>query len=69
MCFDFDTTGLYLLPNKSQLIDLMLTGVDNKLNRKENDEMFVEFLNVLQKIHLIIHKEFEENNFLELVVA
>lgn len=60
---------MYLLPAKSQLIDLMLTGCENKTNRKQNDEMFLEFINLLKKIHSMIYKEFDENNFLELVVA
>ena len=58
-----------MLPNKSQLIDLMLNGVENKSDRKKNDEMFESFLNLLERIHSIIYKEFDENNFLELVVA
>ena len=58
-----------MLPNKSQLIELMLTGIENKSDRKKNDEMLESFLNLLERIHSIIHKEFDENNFLELVVA
>jgi hypothetical protein len=47
----------------------MLSGVENKTDRKKNDELFLDFLNVLDRIHSIIYKEFDENNFLELVVA
>lgn len=63
------SAGLYLLPNKAQLIDLMLNGIENKSNRKLNDEIFLEFLELLEKIYSVIHKEFDENNFLELVIA
>ena len=58
-----------MLPTKLQLIDMMLTGVDNKSNRIHNDNLFLEFLNILEKIHSVIHKEFDDNNFLELVIA
>jgi hypothetical protein len=58
-----------MLPTKLQLIDMMLTGVENKSNRIQNDNLFLEFLNILEKIHSVIHKEFDDNNFLELVIA
>jgi len=37
-----------MLPTKLQLIDMMLTGVENKSNRIQNDNLFLEFLNILE---------------------
>ena len=57
------------MPNKTQLVDLMLNGLENKSNKTHNNEFILEFLAILEKIYSIIHKEFDDNNFLELVVA
>jgi hypothetical protein len=62
-------TGLYLIPKKHDLIKIMLTGCDPDNERKENDKLFGEFLVVLNKVFSIIHKIYDENDFLELVLA
>ena len=58
--------GLYMLPYKSDLIRIMSSGIDDK---KELENTFTEFLALIDKIYGIIHKIYEENNFLELVLA
>lgn len=59
-------TGLYLLPYKADLISNMSHGVQND---KETDLIFKDFLGTIDSIYSIIHKLYDENNFLELVIA
>lgn len=65
-------TGFYLLPKKSDLVVIMMHGAisdSNNHRSKESDVLFQDFLNVLNKVYSIIHKIYDENDFLELVLA
>jgi len=59
-------TGLYLLPYKSDLIVIMSSGIENK---QDGDKVFSEFLYTIDKIYMTIHKVYEKEDFLELVLA
>jgi len=58
-----------LLPKKSDLIEIMLHGADHKCTKKEIEVVFQEFLTSINKVYSIIHKIYDENDFLELVLA
>jgi hypothetical protein len=61
--------GFYLLPKKSDLIEIMLHGAEHKSTKKEIEAVFQEFLTSINKVYSIIHKIYDENDFLELVLA
>lgn len=61
--------GFYLLPRKNDLINIMLMGTDPANGRKENDIVYQEVLGAISKVHSIIYKIYEQNDFLELVLA
>ena len=61
--------GFYLLPKKHDLLQIMLRGTDPANGRKENDALCQEVLGCLSKIYSIIYKIYEQNDFLELVLA
>jgi len=59
-------TGMYLLPRKSDLIMAMSNGIENK---QDCDRVFCEFLYTLNNVYMIIHKIYEKEDFLELVLV
>jgi hypothetical protein len=61
--------GFYLLPKKSDLIEIMLHGCEKKSSKKDVDAAFHEFLAAINKVFSIIHKIYEKNDWLELVLA
>lgn len=61
--------GLFILPKKKDLLKIMFIGSDPNNTRKENDRLYKEFLNLLDRVFSIIHNIYDENNFLELVLA
>ena len=56
--------GLYLLPRKADLLDIVLIGADKSM---EIDVIFRETLGSIDKVFSIIHKLYDDNHFLELV--
>lgn len=61
--------GMYLLPKKNELVNILLTGTDPNNTRKQNDAVSTDFINTINKVFSIIHKIYDENDFLELVLA
>ena len=62
-------TGLRLLPRKNDLLIIMLSGIPDKTNKKENDLLLADFIQIVNKVFSLIHKIYDENDFLELVLA
>ena len=61
--------GFWLLPRKHDLFQIMLTGADPKNGKKENDALFHDFTKSLDRVYSLIHKIYDENDFLELVLT
>lgn len=58
-------TGFYMLPYKHDLIKILSQGIEKE---QDKDRLFVEFLETMNNIFRIIHKLYDDNSFLELVV-
>lgn len=58
-------TGVHFLPKKQELFVKLSYGAEET----NFDELFKEFSSTLEKIYIILYKLYEENNFLELVLA
>lgn len=63
--------GLYLLPRKQDLVTVMLHGADEKCPHlhKDNDELMKDFMRTIDKVYSIIHKIYDDHDFLELVLT
>jgi hypothetical protein len=61
--------GFYLLPRKSDLLKYMYHGVDPNNTDEQNNRLFLEFIEQLNHVYSIIHKVYDDYDFLELVLA
>lgn len=59
--------GMYLLPTKEVMIDLILKTAPPCHHYKEHDTIIREFIAVLNEVYSLVHKTYQENEFLELV--
>lgn len=60
--------GLYLLPRKQDLVTVMLHGAENSTH-KDHDMLMKDFMNTIDKVYSLIHKIYDDNDFLELVLT
>ena len=61
--------GFYLLPRKHDLFEIMLIGSEALNKPVDKDVLFDEFIKALDKVYSLIHKIYDENDFLELVLT
>lgn len=59
--------GFHLLPKKHDMIHYMLRGSPPYAHYKENDHLFQEFISTIHRVFFLVHKTYDENDFLELV--
>jgi hypothetical protein len=59
--------GMHLLPTKSDMIDMILKTAPPCKHYKEHDGLMYDFIHTIDKVHGIVHKIYDDNDFLELV--
>lgn len=59
------------MPRKQDLVTVMLHGAEDKcpILHKDNDGLMKDFMLTIDKVYSIIHKIYDENDFLELVLT
>jgi hypothetical protein len=59
--------GVHFLPNKHDLMDMILKTAPPCENGRDRDSLMYEYMSAVDRVHGVIYKIYEQNDFLELV--